>query len=72
MRWMVAMLAVLTVQDGGTSDVPLFHEPMTRPVPLKRPAWRYPPELLGRRVSGLDTSCTPQVIRSGTGSSRYG
>jgi len=53
MRWMVAMLAVLAVQDGGTSDVPLFHEPMTRPVPLKRPDWRYPPELVSRRVSGL-------------------
>ena len=55
MSWMVAMLAVLTAQgDGGTSSsVAAFHEPMTRPVPMKRLDWRYPPELLARRVSGL-------------------
>ena len=45
MSWMVAMLAVLTAQgDGGTSSsVAAFHEPMTRPVPMKRLDWRYPP-----------------------------
>jgi Gram-negative bacterial TonB protein C-terminal len=55
MSWTVAMLAVLTAQgDGGTSSSVLtFHEPMTRPVPMKRLDWRYPPELLARHVSGL-------------------
>src|SRR6185369_4107708 len=55
MSRILAMVVALAGQvDGGTSSaVPNFHEPMTRPVPVKRIEWRYPPELAARHVSGL-------------------
>jgi len=55
MSWAIAVLAALTAQaDGGTfSSVQTFHEPMSRPVPLKRIDWSYPAELRTRRISGL-------------------
>ncbi|HET9037570.1 MAG TPA: energy transducer TonB [Myxococcaceae bacterium] len=55
MSWLIAILAVVTAQgDGGTSSsVPTFHEPMTRPVPMKPIDWRLPFELRQRGVTGL-------------------
>lgn len=55
MSWTIAMLAVLMAQaDGGTfSSVPAFHEPMSRPVPMSRIDWHYPPELRARHISGM-------------------
>lgn len=55
MSWVVTVLVVLSAPgDGGVSSAaPAFHEPMTRPVPLKRIDWRNPPELAARHVSGL-------------------
>jgi TonB family protein len=52
---MVAIvLAVSSATDGGAFEpAPLFHEPMTRPVPLRKIDWSYPRELLPERSTGL-------------------
>ena len=65
MSWLIAILAVVTAQgDGGTSSsVPTFHEPMTRPVPMKPIDWRLPFELRQRGVTGLAASAKVKSTR---------
>ena len=56
MSWVVAMLVAVTwMSDGGAAseEPPLFHVPMTRPVPLTKIDWSYPSDLLPERTTGL-------------------
>lgn len=54
MSWVVALLAMSWMGDGGSSEPPpLFHEPMTRPVPLTKMDLSLPAEVIQERTAGL-------------------
>ena len=67
MGWMIPMLLALrSTSDGGASSEPppLFHEPMTRPVPLTKIDWSYPKDLLPNvRLQGVPPENQPRPLR---------